>query len=399
MSAASASPETPEKLDLRPILLAVSVATVGVMPAFLTGGLAVQIRGELGFGAGALGLAVAVFFGISSLSSALAGRVAERIGSHTAMRFSSLLGVLSLLAVATLAGSWWALVACLVLGGTGNAIAQPATNLMLAREVPGGRQGLAFGVKQAAIPVATLLAGLAVPVLAVTFGWRWAFAGAALLALLVSLFVPKGGDDGSPKRAKGARAGDAPLAPLILLAVGIGLGSTAATPLGAFVVESAVNTGVGVGTAGLLLALGSGVGIVVRVVAGYLADSMRSGRLRLVAGMLVLGTAGFAMLASGAHSLLVVGVVLAFGAGWGWPGLFNFAIVKSSPKAPAAATGITQTGASGGAALGPLLFGYTVEATSFGTAWLATAAVALLSAAAIVAGRRMLLRGRENPEG
>ena len=398
MSVTSASPDPPEKLDLRPLLLAVSVATVGVMPAFLTGGLAVQIRGELGFGAGALGLAVAVFFGISSVSSALAGRVVERIGSHTAMRFSSLVGVLSLLAVATVAGSWWGLVACLVLGGIGNAIAQPSTNLMLAREVPGGRQGLAFGVKQAAIPVATLLAGLAVPVLAVTLGWRWAFAGAALLALLVSLFVPKG-DDGSPKRAKGARAGDAPLAPLILLAVGIGLGSTAATPLGAFVVESAVNTGVEVGTAGLLLALGSGVGIVVRVVAGYLADGMESGRLRLVAGMLVLGTAGFAMLASGVPGLLVVGVVLAFGAGWGWPGLFNLAIVKSNPKAPAAATGITQTGASGGAALGPLLFGYTVEATSFGTAWLATAAVALLSATAIVAGRRMLIRARENPEG
>ena len=398
MSVAPASPQPPDKLELRPILLAVSVATVGVLPAFLAGGLAVQIRSELGFGAGALGLALAVFFVASSISSALAGRVAERVGSHVAMRFSSLIGVLSLLAVAMLAGSWWGLVACLVLGGMGNAIAQPSTNLMLAREVPGGHQGLAFGVKQAAIPVATLLAGLAVPVLAVTVGWRWAFAGAALLALLVSLLVPKGGDGGSSS-AKQARAGDAPLAPLVVLAVGIGLGSTAATPLGAFVVESAVSTGVEVGTAGLLLALGSGVGIVVRVVAGHLADGMKSGRLRLVAGMLVLGTAGFAMLATGSPGLLVLGVVLAFGAGWGWPGLFNLAIVRSNPKAPAAATGITQTGASGGAALGPLLFGYTVEATSFGTAWLATAAVALLSAAAILAGRSMLLRAPEKPEG
>ena len=397
MSTAPVSPEQPEKLNLRPILLAVAVATIGVLPSFLTGGLAVQIRGEIGFGAGALGLAVAVFFVVSSLSSAFAGRVVERIGSHTAMRVSSLVGVLSLLAVAVLAGSWWGLVACLVLGGMGNAIAQPATNLMLAREVPGGRQGLAFGVKQAAIPVATLLAGLAVPVLAVTVGWRWAFAGGALLALVISLLVPREYDGASASRVKESRAGDAPLAALILLAVGIGLGSTAATPLGAFVVESAVSTGVGVGVAGLLLALGSGVGIAVRVVAGHLADGMTGGRLRLVAGMLVVGTAGFAMLASGSPGLLVVGVVLAFGAGWGWPGLFNFAIVKSNPKAPAAATGITQTGASGGAALGPLLFGYAVEATSYGTAWLGAAVVALLAAAAILAGRRMLVRSREEP--
>ena len=378
------------------MLLAVSVATIGVLPSFLTGGLAVQIRDELGFGASALGLAVALFFVVSSLSSALAGRVVERVGSHAAMRSSSIVGALTLLAVAIFAGSWWGLVACLILGGMGNAIAQPATNLMLTREVPSGHQGLAFGIKQAAIPVATLLAGLAVPVLAVTVGWRWAFAGAALIALTVSLLVPREGD-GAPSRVKETRAGDAPLAPLILLAVGIGLGSTAATPLGAFVVSSAVSVGIEVGAAGLLLALGSGVGIVVRVVAGHLADSMSSGRLRLVAAMLVLGTAGFAMLASGSPGLFVVGVVLAFGAGWGWPGLFNFAIVKSNPKAPAAATGITQTGASGGAALGPLLFGYTVEATSFGTAWLGTAAVALLSAVAILAGRRMLLRDREEP--
>ena len=395
MSSLSASPDPSAKLNLRPILLAVSVATIGVLPSFLTGGLAVQIRGEMGFGAGALGLAVAVFFVVSSFSSALAGRVAERIGSHAAMRYSSLVGALSLLAVAILAGSWWGLVACLVLGGMGNAIAQPSTNLMLAREVPKGRQGLAFGVKQAAIPVATLLAGLAVPLLAVTVGWRWAFAGGALLALGVSLLVPREDDSAPPGRVKRARSGDAPLAALILLAVGIGLGSTAATPLGAFVVESATSTGVDVGTAGLLLALGSGVGIVVRVVAGHLADGMTGGRLRICAAMLVVGTAGFAMLASGSSGLLVVGVVLAFGAGWGWPGLFNFAIVRSNPKAPAAATGITQTGASGGAALGPLLFGYTVEATSFGTAWIATGVVSLLAAAAIIAGRRLLVRDRE----
>jgi hypothetical protein len=42
-------------LNRRSILLAVAVATAGVLPAFLTGGLAVQMRGELGFGAAALG--------------------------------------------------------------------------------------------------------------------------------------------------------------------------------------------------------------------------------------------------------------------------------------------------------------------------------------------------------
>ena len=376
------------------MLLAVAVATAGVLPGFLTGGLAVQIRGELGFGEGALGFAVAAFFAASALASVVSGRVVERLGSTLGMRFAAVASAASLLAVSVLATSWWRLCACLVLGGLGNAISHPATHLLLAREVPQNRQGLAFGIKQAAIPAATLIAGLAVPLVATTVGWRWAFAGGAALVLCVALLVPKGEKRNKMRRVKEARAGDAPLAPLVLLALGIGLGSAAANPLGAFVVESAVAAGIGVGAAGLLLALGSAAGIGVRVVFGHLADRLNSGRLRLVAGMLGVGTVGFVLLASGSAPLLVVGVTVAFAAGWGWPGLFNFAVVKSNPGAPAAATGITQTGASSGAAVGPLAFGLLVEETSFAMAWLASGVVAIFAAAAILAGRGMLLRSR-----
>lgn len=380
-------------LDYRPVLLAVAVATAGVLPAFLTGGLAVQVRDEMGFGSAALGLAVALFFVTSSTASVVMGRVVERIGAHRGMRVAVLGSAASLLCVAVFAGSWTGLVICLMFGGLSNAVTHPATHLSLARQVPAGRQGYSFGIKQAAIPAATLLAGLAVPGIALTFGWRWAFAGGALLALCVAFCVPREQVGGVEKVAE-ARSSDAPVGPLVLLAVGIGLGSAAATPLGAFVVESSVESGLRVGTAGLLLALGSAASIVVRVLFGRLADGMGGGRLRLVAGMLGAGTLGFVMLATGSPALVVPGVLLAFAAGWGWPGLFNFAVVKSNPGAPAAATGVTQTGASGGAAVGPVLFGLVVEAAGYGTAWLFSGVLALVALVAILAGRRMVLRGR-----
>jgi MFS family permease len=386
----------PASLNHRAVLLAVAVATATVLPAFLTGGLAVQVRGDMGFGEAALGLAVAVFFVASSVLSAPMGRVVERIGAHRGMRLAAAGSAATLLGVALLARSWGGLVACLLVGGLANAVSHPATHLYLAREVPAGRQGLSFGIKQSAIPAATLLAGLAVPVVALTFGWRWAFAGGAALALVVALLAPAGeAPAGGGRRIKEARAGDVRTASLVLLALGIGLGSTAATPLGAFVVESSVAAGIREGNAGLLLALGSAVGIVVRVTLGHLADGMSGGRLRLVAAMLGVGVVGFVLLATGAGSLLVIGTLLAFGAGWGWPGLFNFAVVRSNPGAPAAATGITQTGASGGAALGPLLFGVVVEASSYGVAWLACGAMALAALVAILLGRRMVLRDRD----
>jgi len=310
------------------------------------------------------------------------------------MRLATIGSAASLLGVALLARSWAGLIACLVFGGLANAVSHPATHLSLAREVPAGRQGLSFGIKQAAIPAATLLAGLAVPGIAVTLGWRWAFAGGATLALAVAFLVPAGTSTGTVRRKEEVWEKDARVAPLVLLALGIGLGSTAATPLGAFIVESSVAAGLRVETAGLLLALGSAVNIVVRVASGRLADGMSGGRLRLVAAMLGIGVVGFALLATGASGLILPGALLAFGAGWGWPGLFNFAVVKTNPRAPTAATGITQTGASGGAALGPLVFGLVVEATSYDVAWIVSGAIALAALAAILAGRRMLLRDR-----
>jgi MFS family permease len=391
-SVENGAPTGREASNRRAVLLAVAVATAGVLPAFLTGGLAVQVRGELDFGAGALGVAVAAFFATSSLASAVMGRLVEGVGAYRGMRLAAAGSAASLLGVALLATSWAGLVGCLVLGGLANAVTHPATNLSLAREVRAGRQGLSFGVKQAAIPLATLLAGLAVPGIAATLGWRWAFVGGAALALAIAALVPAGTSEDVIRRREEVGEKDARVAALVLLALGIGLGSTAATPLGAFLVESSVAAGLRVETAGFLLAAGSALNIAVRVAFGHLADGMSGGRLLLVSGMLGIGVVGFALLATGEGSLLVPGALLAFGAGWGWPGLFNFAVVKTSPNAPAAATGITQTGASGGAALGPLVFGLVAEAASYEVAWLVCGTVALAALGAILIGRRLLLR-------
>jgi MFS family permease len=373
------------------VLWAIAVATCGVLPVFLTGGLAVQIRTELGFGAAALGIAVSLFFTTQALSSAPFGRVVERIGSRRGMQAAALGSAVSLLCIALFASSRNGLFGLLVLGGLANAVAQVAANLALARGVRTERQGLAFGMKQAAIPAATLLSGLAVPLVGTTIGWRWAFTGCALGAFAIACTVPKTTDSQVLPHTNEHSSDMRPM-PLILLALGIGLGSAAAVPLGAFTVGSGVDAGLQVEFAGLLLAAGGIVGIVVRLALGWLADRRSGGHLRIVAVMLVVGTVGFVLLASGVSWLFVLGTVLAFGAGWGWHGLFNFAVVKYNPNAPAAATGITQTGAAAGSAIGPLLFGAIVESTTYSTAWLSAGAAALAAVAAILAGRWMLIR-------
>lgn len=129
------------------------------------------------------------------------------------------------------------------------------------------------------------------------------------------------------------------------------------------------------------------------------ADRREGGHLRTVATLLAGGVAGFALLAGAESPLgLVLGALLAFASGWGWPGLFNFAVVNENRASPATVTGYTLTGAYTGSALGPLLFGLVVEQASDGVAW-GSAALALASAATVLTARRLVLRDHPVAQG
>jgi predicted MFS family arabinose efflux permease len=107
---------------------------------------------------------------------------------------------------------------------------------------------------------------------------------------------------------------------------------------------------------------------------------MPSGHLRLVAIMLAGGAVGYALLAAGGDVALVLGTVLAFALGWGWVGVFFFAVVRLNPDAPGAATGIVQTGDFAGSLVGPVVFGSLAASGTYRSAWFVAAALAVLGA-------------------
>jgi predicted MFS family arabinose efflux permease len=165
---------------------------------------------------------------------------------------------------------------------------------------------------------------------------------------------------------------------LALVAV---LATAGPNALGAYLVTTAVAAGVGEGTAGILLAAGSALCIGVRILAGWIADHMAWRSLTPISLMLGGGAVGFGLLAISAPLPALAGALLAFALGWGWPGLLHLSVVSRHIDAPAAASGITQSGVYAGAAGGPVAFGLIASALSLAAAWLATAAVALTAAA------------------
>jgi MFS family permease len=359
------------------------------VPVFLVGGLAVQIGDELGFSPAGLGLAVSAYFGASALASVPAGALVERYGSARISRYGIALSAAALLAIAVAADALWSLIAILALGAAANAMGQLASNTSLSRQVPVRRQGLSFGVKQAAIPVSTLLAGAAVPAVALTVGWRWAFVLAGILAAAAIFLVPA--DAPGERDLRGATAKQATGA-LVMIGIAATLAAAAANALGTFLVDSAVARGITPGPAGLALTLGSAVCVAARIGGGWQADLHPTRQVGVIAGLLACGAIGLGLLALPGTAALVAGVVMGFGLGWSWPGLMNFAVVRRHPQAPAAATSITQTGVYAGGCVGPVGLGSLASAAGYPTMWI-VAAVAMLTAAALMLfGSRLLRR-------
>ena len=350
-----------------------------------------QLRADLGFSAALLGVAVAAYFAVSAVSSAYMGHAAQRIGLYRSMGIAAALACGSML-VAAAAFNYASLVVATSLAGLSNALAQPAANGVIIRDVPEGRRGLSFGIKQSAIPIATLTGGLAVPLVALTVGWRWAYLLAAIGAAGTAILALRQDRDSGTEitRPMPAAKGRLEYRPLLVLSISAALGAAAATNLGSFVTASAVDLGASEAAAGLFLAGGSILGISMRLWSGWISDRRVGDPLTLVAFLLAGGTVGYALMSVGWMWLFVPGVALAFGLGWSWPAMFQFAVSRRNPATAAAATGVTQSGVYLGGVTGPIVFGLIVDHGTYTAAWLTAGTAAACAAVGISLGRRVL---------
>lgn len=371
------------------------MTTLGAIPVFLLSAQSVFIRRELDFDEARFGLAVSCFFAAAATTAFLGGGIVDRLGRR---RGTILAGAISALGGAGLAWgahSYAVLVVALIVLGVGNAAMQVTSNLSLAKSIPRHRQGLAFGVKQSAIPFAIVLGGLAVPLTGAIFGWRWTFGITAILAALVivgGLFLPR---EAVTRVAVKGSLEKAPALALALTALAMAVASAAVNSLGAFLASWGYQVGMTPSQTGFLMAAGSGLSIAARVLTGHLADR-RSGRnLPVVAAQMFVGSAALAVVSIGSIPTLWVSAILAFAVGWAWPGLMLFAVVRVGREAPGAASAAVQAGAFVGGAAGPVLFGLLVSHTGYPFAWRMASLFLLTAAGLVMLARRLFLQDLE----
>lgn len=367
----------------RPVIAAaVAAAVASALPGFLVGALSVQVRGEFGVSESVYGWAMSSYFLAATAGSVLLGRLAQRIGPRRQLAVALLVAASADLAIATAVRSFGALVAMLAVAGLCNAGSQTAVNLALARaSLP--RLGFAIAIKQSGMPAASMLSGLAVPAIALTLGWRWAFAAVALFTVLAAATVvqilgrlpdPPGPVTATRQRPR------SPTRALLGAATASAFLAFGAGTLNAWVVESGVDAGLGEGSAGLMLSCGAALGIAIRVGWGMRLDRISLLPFRVAGLMAFGGAAGVALLASRTTPVHVLATIIAFAGGWIWPVFTNFGVVRANEGAAAAATGVSQTGVYVGVFAAPLATGTIIEHAGFPAMWLTTAAAMTIGA-------------------
>ncbi|MEQ8227755.1 MAG: MFS transporter [Rhodospirillales bacterium] len=378
-----------------------AVQVVGTAAVFGVPVLAPVIAPEMGVDPTLVGVYVAIAYLTGQLTGLMTGGFMDRYGALRMSQVCCLFAALGIVALFS-ASIWLAPLAALLMGTCYGPLNPTSTKILrgLGAEK---RQPLIFSVKQTGVPVAGVIVGMSLPVLTVMFGWRWAFAVFAVIAILVALAIQpvretfdhdRQRDGGRPKiKIWGPLKlvmGDPALRALSL--VGFALAG-AQISLGSFYVLYLIDRlEWSLIDAGFLYAVVQAGGIGGRLAWGFVAKQMLSPTVVLV-GISVLVCGLFALTTTITSAWPVGGVAglsLALGlCVYGWNGVWLSEIADAAPGDKIGdATGGAQFIMFGGVTVMPPVFGALIEWTGsyvapFVAAGIFVVAIALYMAIAV----------------
>ncbi|MGB3484579.1 MAG: MFS transporter [Mycobacterium sp.] len=366
------------------VALTIAAAAVGALPLNLVGALGYQIEQDLALSAAGIGIAVATFRLVQGVSAYKLGGMVDVLGARRALCVATALTVVCSLVITFGARSLVVLMLAMAVGGIGKSLMQPASNRMVVTEARGDQYGIVIGFKQAAAPLSTLLAGLAVPLVAMTLGWRWAFGITAVLATLCCALVLRFMTEektGKAKSSKQERPPRSELRLLVMIGAAMAFANATNSIIPAFWVLGETRAGVSPAHAGVVLAIASGLAIAVRVFSGIACDRLPGDPMKFCAAMLFAGAIGISTLAYvESDTIRSVGLVIGYAGVWGYPAVLWYAVLKRFHRTPGYVTGQVTIYSLVGGSIGPVVFGLIADATTYAAGWILTAFLAVASA-------------------
>jgi predicted MFS family arabinose efflux permease len=384
-------PTTMDQRTWASTTLLTAAMAFSMLPLFLLGALAPALVAEFDIARLMLGVLVTAGFGVAAVLSLVIGPVVDAVGARRSA--TALFGISTVaLTLFSLAPHYLVLVLTVALGGVPQALANPSTNKIIGRAVPGPKRGLVIGIKQSGVQLGAFAAGLPLAGLAAWADWRLAVgvaAGCAALATAASFLLPV---DPEPARRPRLRVA-VPALPAVWWLLGfsvlLGAGISSVNTYSALYATEELRLGAQPAAA-LVAALGV-TGIVGRIGWSRLVSPRRPPAA-------VLGP-----LAAGA--VLAAGALLAaqfLGWGWAWVGVLGvggFAVAAnavsmlavmelSTPEQTGRNSALVSAGFFGGFSIGSPSFGLVAELGGYPLGWGLVAAEFAVAAVVIRLWRR-----------
>lgn len=375
-------------------LLFAAMAT-GVVAAPALGILATFIIDDLGISRSLFGWIIATNVILAAVLSPITGRVTDRIGGKAAL--ISVFGLAALgFAVFGTAAILGVLFVASAITAIANSGANPSTNKLIGEDLPPGERGVTTGIKQSGVQAGITVAGLALPTLAIAFGWRGAMLSLTVLPLIGALgallLIPR-----SPHRGALAPKPGGRLPPSIrwLATYGLLMGFAGAViffvPLYA---EEALGLDPRIG--GLAVTVVGIVAFAARILWARFAE-LRGEYLWALNTMAIMAVLAATLLlaSTGWAWLLWPGVIVTGVSTSSWNSVGMLAVINDSGAATGRASGVVLLGFLTGLGVGPPLYGATVDATgSYTLMWLLSITAATLTVGLMWLWRRSAGPGR-----
>ena len=317
-----------------------------------------------------VGLYVSVTYAGAMVSTLMGGATVARLGAIRVSQWGLLLCALGLLLCAV---PWFpAMVLGAVLIGLGYGPITPASSHLLARTTPKDRMSLVFSLKQTGVPLGSMLAGAIVPPLLLVVSWQASLAVVALVCVICAwLSQALRTELDSDRQPDALVHWRSLIQPIRMVMAHRALFTMASCSFMFSMVQLSLTTylvtflhddlSYGLVAAGLALSATQMGGIGGRIAWGYVADRWLGARrmLLFLASMMALGALTSAFLTTDTPQVVVVGILVAFGASAiGWNGVYLAEVARRAPSGMASmATGGTLAFTFLGVVVGPPMFG------------------------------------------
>lgn len=354
------------------------VAFIAISPFYFYGALSVQIINDLNYSASSHGYGATAFYLFAALFATTLGRISDTTHPVATLRVSLLITLFSNLGIA-FSNSLIIMSVFLGVGGIGNALATPGIARFVQQVIANRNQGLAYGVKQSATGISTLIGGAAIPFFASDGQWRFVFGFGAVFCLALILFI--GNFDNKAylirslvihvqdRRSANTKQASYPLQ-VKLIGIGFGVGAAVGAGLISYLALSNYEAGVTGREAGLVLVYASIGSILARFAVLVLMDLTKLNAITVCAWMMFVGALGIFGLAMMNKDFILVSSIISYTFGWGWVGLIGYKMLRISSTDLGANIGLIQFTAAIGSLSGPLVLSIIYKFSGFGSMWL-----------------------------